>query len=99
MKLVLLVYYVALQNEMMELLAKLNLCTYTRVPEVQGRISCGDPREDSHVWPGVNSILLVPVDDDKVDALLRAVEGFNQGRVGEGADAYVLDIAKSVSAA
>lgn len=98
MKMVLLNYYVGVDDEMKEILADLGICTYTRFPEVEGRISCGEPREGSHVWPGSNSTMLVVVEDDVGDSLVRRVEEFNATAPGEGIDAYALDVSRRVLA-
>lgn len=98
MKMVLMVYYIGIHEEVMEVLGELGVCTYTRWREVEGRISCGDPREDSQIWPGTNSALMVTVDDGEVDSLLGRLDVFNRGREGEGVDAYVLDVARAVTA-
>jgi len=98
MKMVLMVYYVGIHNEVMETLDDLGVCTYTRWSEVEGRISCGDPREGSQVWPGTNSAVMVVVEDGAVDSILLRLEEFNRGREGEGVDAYVLDVARRVAA-
>jgi hypothetical protein len=98
MKMVLLNYYVGIDAEVKELLAKHGVCTYTRFPEVEGRISCGEPRESSHVWPGANSTLFAVLDDAKADALVREIESFNAGAYGEGIDAYVLEVTRQVRA-
>jgi hypothetical protein len=63
MKMVIINYYVGLDPEVMEIIEALRICTYTKVPEAEGRVSCGEPREGSHVWPGANSTLSVVVDD------------------------------------
>lgn len=98
MKMVLMIYYVGIHNELMEILAELGVCTHTRWREVEGRISCGDPREGSQVWPGTNSALMVVVEDGVVNSMLTRLEAFNRGRVGEGVDAYVLDVAQTMMA-
>ncbi|MFH1502453.1 MAG: PG0541 family transporter-associated protein [Candidatus Eisenbacteria bacterium] len=98
MKMVLLNYYVGIDAEVKEILAKLDVCTYTRLPEVEGRISCGEPRENSHVWPGANSTLFAVVDDATSGALVREFESFNEGAHGEGIDAYVMEVSKQVLA-
>jgi hypothetical protein len=99
MKMILMVYYIGLHNELLEMLESLGVCTYTRWREVEGRISCGDPRDGSQVWPGTNSVLMVTVADGEVDSLLGRLEAFNRGRTGEGVDAYVLDVGRALSAA
>jgi nitrogen regulatory protein PII len=98
MKMVLMVYYVGIHDEVMEVLDDLGVCTYTRWREVEGRISCGDPREGSQIWPGTNSAVMIVVEDPVVDSVLGRLEAFNRGREGEGVDAYVLDVARAVNA-
>jgi hypothetical protein len=98
MKMVLMNYYVGVDDEVKEILASLGICTYTRVPEVEGRISCGEPREGSHVWPGANSTLFVVLDDTEAGELVRRIESFNAGAPGEGVDAYVLGVERKVEA-
>ncbi|MBD3347713.1 MAG: hypothetical protein GF400_00775 [Candidatus Eisenbacteria bacterium] len=98
MKMVLMNYYVGIDEEVKELLAKLDICTYTRFPEVEGRISCSDPRENSHVWPGANSALFAVLDDETAERLVRELESFNEKAPGEGMDAYVMDVSRRVLA-
>jgi hypothetical protein len=98
MKMVFLNYYMGMDVEVKEILSKLDICTYTRFPEVEGRISCGDPRENSHVWPGANSTLLVVLEDGKAEELLREVESYNATAHGEGMDAYAWDVTRRVLA-
>jgi hypothetical protein len=98
MKLVLLTYYVGVHNEVMEFIEKHGICTYTRWREVEGRISCGEPREGTHVWPGVNSALFVVVEADRANSLIAEIEEFNRGSGDQGIDVYVLDVARKVTA-
>ena len=98
MKMVLLNYYVGVDDEVKEILTGLGICTFTRFPEVEGRISSGEPRDGSHVWPGSNSTLFVVVEDGVADSLARKVEEFNATAPGEGVDAYVLDVVRRVVA-
>lgn len=98
MNMVFLNYYVGIDDEVMEILTALGISTYTRFPEVEGRVSGGEPRERTHVWPGSNSTMLVVVEEGVADLLVRKVEEFNAGAFGEGIDAYVLDVSRSVVA-
>lgn len=98
MKMVIVNYYVGMDDEVKELLAELDICTFTRFPEVEGRISCGEPRENSHVWPGTNSTLLAVVDDAVAQNLVNKIETFNESAHGEGMDAYVLEVTGRVLA-
>ncbi len=98
MKLVLMTYYVGVHDEVMEMLDKLGICTYTRWREVEGRISCGEPREGTHVWPGMNSALFVVVKKELAESLVSDIEEFNRQNTDQGIDAYVLDVARKVTA-
>lgn len=98
MKLVLMTYYIGRHDEVMEILERLVIRTYTRWREVEGRISRGEPRENSHVWPGANSALMAVLDEDQAARLINEIEAFNGRRDGEGIDAYVLDVARTVTA-
>ena len=99
MNMVFLNYYVGIDDEVKEILTALGISTYTRFPEVEGRVSGGEPRERTHVWPGSNSTMLVVVEEGVADSLVRKVEEFNAAAFGEGIDAYVLDVSRSVVAA
>jgi len=98
MKMVLINYYVGIDDEVKELLNRHGVCTYTRLPEVEGRISCGEPRENSHVWPGSNSVLFAVLEDAEADRLVVAIESFNEAAHGEGVDAYVMEVSRRVLA-
>ena len=88
-------YYVGVDDEMKEILTALNVRTYTRFPETERRISRGEPREGTHVWPGSNSTMLVVVEDEAADSLVRKVEEFNAVPHGKSVAAYVLDVTRS----
>jgi hypothetical protein len=98
MKMVLMVYYVGIHDEVMEILNALGVCTYTRWREVEGRVSCGSPRDGTQVWPGTNSAVMAVVEDGVADSILERLDSFNRGRAEEGVDAYVLDVARVVIA-
>jgi len=98
MKMVMLNYYVGIAEEVREMLTALGICTYTRLPEVEGLISCGEPRENSHVWPGANSVLFAVLEDAAADRLMDEIESFNEAAHGEGVDAYVMEVSRRVLA-
>lgn len=98
MKMILLNYYVGIHHEVMDVLDGAGVCTYTRWREVEGRISCGEPRENSHVWPGTNSTIMIVVEDAAVDGLLVEFDRLNKGSRDEGVDAYVLNVERKLTA-
>lgn len=98
MKLIRMTYYVGIHEEVQDILAEFGVTTFNRLPQVHGRISGRDPREESHVWPGTNSLVEFCVEDDRVDAVLDRVREYNRQGGDRGIDANVLDVMKCVRA-
>ncbi len=100
MKLVFMTYYVAMHAEVKEFLGRCGVTSYTHWREVAGRLSCGDPREGSDVWPGHNTALQAVLREDTADSVERAILEFNAARRGdERIDAYFVDLHSTIRAA
>ena len=100
MKLVFMTYYVAMHTEVMEFLTRCGVASYTHWREVTGRLSCGDPREGSDVWPGNNTALQAVLREDTADSVERAIVEFNAARRGdERIDAHFVDLHSTIRAA
>ena len=98
MKLIQMTYYVGIHEEVLEILHEFGVTTMNRWPAVHGCISGKDPREESHVWPGANSVVEFCVDDDRVDPLLDRIREYNRQGGDRGIDANVFDVVKCVRA-
>jgi len=98
MKLILMTYYVGFHDEVMAALRECGVRCYTRWREVEGRCSCGDERDGTQVWPGMNSALMVVVDAGHARRLLDAIARFNATIREGGVDAHVVDVTESVLA-
>ncbi|MBD3368534.1 MAG: hypothetical protein GF405_10270 [Candidatus Eisenbacteria bacterium] len=98
MKLIQMTYYVGIHEEVLEILREFDVSVLNRWPGVHGRISGKDPREESHVWPGANSVVEFCIDDDRVDAVLERIRDYNRQGGDRGIDANVLDVVKCVRA-
>jgi hypothetical protein len=99
MRLVLMTYSVGFHDEVMAVLHGLGIRCYTRWREVEGQCSCGDARDGTQVWPGMNSTVMIVVDPEKARALLAALSRYNSGAAKEGGvDAYVVEVSDSVLA-
>lgn len=100
MKLVFMTYYVAMHAEVKEFLRACGVKSYTHWKEVTGRLSCGDPREGSDVWPGYNTALQAVLREDTAEKVERAILDFNATRRGdERIDAYFVDLQSTIRAA
>lgn len=91
-KIILISYNVAIDEEVMEALKKMGISGYTKLPKVLGDGKTSGPRLDSHIWPGANSLLFLAVDDDKKDQILAQVRKMRQRLGKEGIKAFVLPL-------
>ena len=92
MKMVMIVHYAPITEEVMEALERLGVKTYTRIPQVQGVGGSSNPRFDSHIWPGFNNIIFTVVEDKKAKELVEAIRGLKDRFREEGIKAFILSI-------
>lgn len=97
MKLVLIVFNQALEEEIMQVLESLNIRGYTQINNVYGRGSNkGEPHLGTHVWPEINTLLLTVIPDEKVENLLNEIRRLNDEFESEGLHAFTLKIEQMV---
>ena len=65
---------------------------YTKLPGVQGEGKCSEPRLDSHVWPGTNTMYLIVVEPSEREPILEAVRRMKEIHREEGVSAFVLPV-------
>jgi len=88
MKLVLVVYNEAVDDEVLEVLEKVSVESYTKWTKVLGRGERSGPHLMTHVWPKANHVLAAVADDDTAAKLLDGVREL-RGRLGrEGIKAF-----------
>lgn len=92
MKLVLIAYNEAIDDEVMEQLDAAGAEGYTKWTEVLGKGLTSGPHLLSHVWPKGNHVLLTVVADDVAGKLLDAVRGLRESTGKEGAKAFLLNV-------
>jgi len=99
-KLVFMTYYVGMHQDVREILTACGITSYTHWDEVTGRLSCGEPREGSDVWPGYNSALQAVLREETAGKLDAAVREYNAAQRGdERIDAYFMEIQSVIRAA
>jgi len=92
MKMVFIVYNVAINDEVMEMLQRHGVETYTRWEHVTGVGKSSGPHLDTHVWPARNSAIATATTDDTARALLEAVREMRQSMSGEGIKAFLIPL-------
>jgi len=99
-KLVFMTYYVGMHRDVREILEECGITSFTHWAEVTGRLSCGEPREGSDVWPGYNTALQAVLREQTATKLESAIRKYNAAQRGdERIDAFFLEIQSAIRAA
>jgi len=88
MQIIFISYKESINSFVMDMLKSLDLSSYTKWPQVQDTPYKGRPRFGTHIWPGYNSGLLVPVPEEKVTSLVDKVKEYNDNTKFEGIKVY-----------
>lgn len=92
-KMVLITYNEAIDMEVMEMMAGLNLKNYTKVMGVFGRGEASGTHLGNDIWPGRNNLLYASVTENAAKELIAAVKELRKklGKEGIKAFAWALD--------
>lgn len=97
MKCVMIVFNQANTERVEYMLDVLNISGFTLFEEVQGRgTNNGEPRRGTHAWPELNSSVMTVIPDDKVQALLEAVQKLDVRNPKVGVKAFSWNIEQMV---
>ena len=89
MKAVLIIYNVAIHDEVMEALGSVDAADhFTRIERVIGQGATSGPHYGTHVWPAFNSALLIVTEDGKAGEILESVRGLRKQLGKEGIKAF-----------
>ena len=93
MKMILAIYNVAVDIEVMEAVHEAGVQCYTKWPRVIGEGQQTGPRLDDHIWPGANSMLMMVVDDQLALKVMAVLKGLRDtiGKT-EGVKAFLLNV-------
>ncbi|SYZ72020.1 conserved hypothetical protein [Candidatus Zixiibacteriota bacterium] len=92
MKMVFLTFFEGKTDEVIELLTSEHVQSYTHWPKTHGKSAGFRPRMDTEVWPGNNAVVLFPIDDKQLDALMDNVHRFNEETEYEGISAFAFNV-------
>ena len=92
MKLVIICYNIAIHEEVLEVLKEAGVSSYTRFKEVQGVGKLSGPHLGTHIWPAINSVLIVALEEDKKDKLIEKIKELRNELGREGVKAFVLPV-------
>ncbi len=92
MKMVFIMYNIAINDEVMEILKDAGIEGYTRWERTTGCGQTSGPHFGTHVWPPVNSVLAIAVEDDRKDKLIERIKEVRKKIGKEGIKAFVLPL-------
>ena len=92
MKMVFIMYSIAINDEVMEILKDAGIEGYTRWERTTGCGQTSGPHFGTHVWPPVNSVLAIAVEDDRKDKLIERIKEVRKKLGKEGIKAFVLPL-------
>ena len=92
MKMVLIMYNEAIDEEVMELLEANTVEGYTKWTKVLGKGRASGPHLLSHVWPKANNVLAISVEDEEAKKLLEGVKRLRETVGAEGIKAFLMPL-------
>ena len=95
LKMIMIVFNISIQEEVLEVVQGLGVTCYTRWPRVVGKGTTTGPKLDDNVWPGANSALITVIDDDAAADLMAAIQKLRD-EIGahEGVKAFQIPVEK-----
>jgi len=97
MKAIFIAYDQAHQENVMEVLSRMNIKGYTMFEQVMGAgTKTGDPHLGSHAWPTMNSSILTIVPDERVDTLLERLHELDVNNEMLGLRAFVWNVERDI---
>ncbi len=96
MKIVWIAYNQAIGDEVSESLKRCGVKTYTKIPVVHGVGQHSGSHMNSHIWPGVNALLMIACSEETKDRLLAEVRKLKKLFEKEGIKAFVTPVEAEV---
>ena len=92
MKLVLVTYGADVESKVNDLLSRREIKNYTKWTNVQGRGTSGGPHLGNDIWPKLNNVLAIVLEDEKVEPFVSGIRTMRANLSTEGVKAFVLNV-------
>ncbi|MCD6169054.1 MAG: hypothetical protein J7J76_00650 [Candidatus Latescibacteria bacterium] len=96
MKMVWIAYNQAIGDEVNESLKRCGVTNYTKIPVAHGVGEHSGPHMNSHIWPGVNSLLMIACTEETKERLLEEVRKLRRSFEREGIKSFVTPLEEMV---
>ena len=95
-QMIMVIFNSSIEEEMMAALKEAGMECFTKLPGVQGRGQYSEPRLDSHVWPGTNTLMMICAEPENKAAFLGAIRKMKQIHQAEGVRAFVIPVSETI---
>jgi len=92
MKLVMICYNEAIDDEVIELLDKADAKGYTKWTKVLGKGQTSGPHLYSHIWPKANNVIATVLSEEIADTVMKDVRKMKSEVGAEGLKAFMWEI-------
>jgi len=93
MKSILIIYEQALQPEIQEMMRIHNVRGFTQLQNVSGKgTNSGEPHLGTHAWPALNDVMIIVVEDQRVQPILDTLKQIDKDSKILGIRAFVWNI-------
>jgi len=92
MKMLMIVYNEAMDNEVMEALESCVMKNYTKISKVFGRGASSGTHLGNDFWPGLNNIIYIVCEEPQIKKMLSAVRKLRKEVGHEGIKGFVLPV-------
>ena len=92
MKLLLIAYGEALEEEVKDILNQQGVQGYTQWKKVYGKGNASGPHLGTHVWPKANNVLAIAVEDTTASELMDKIRELKNNRSRDGIKAFTIPV-------
>jgi nitrogen regulatory protein PII len=95
-EIVMVIFNSSIEEEMLGALKEAGMECFTKLPGVHGTGQYSEPRLDSHVWPGTNTLMMVCAEPETRARILQAVRQMKEIHQEEGVRAFVIPVTDTI---
>jgi len=92
MKMLLVVYSQAADYDVIANLKQAGVRCYTKMEGVRGEGTDTEPKLGTHTWPGGNNVLLIAVENEKVDQIMETIMQTQKEHPRAGVKTFIIPI-------
>lgn len=92
MKMFLIVYSREVDEDVLAALKSFRITGYTKMQEVRGEGKETEPKLGTHIWPGMNNILFLVLEDDQAQPISNLIKRLKQEHPRAGIKGFLIPL-------